>query len=123
VEATENKMVNPKQENSNENINTSGLLKVIPNPNNGVFTIILPQNCEFSNPSPEISNTAFVISNTERSRSIEITNIEGKNIDFQTISVESNNMQIKVPDAKIGIYLLKARCLDGSTFVSRILIK
>jgi hypothetical protein len=88
--------------------NANGI-SIFPNPNNGEFTIKMPQN--------------FEISNTERSRSIEITSIEGKNIDFETILLEQNEMQIKLNESKTGIYILKANCLDGSTFVSRILIK
>jgi hypothetical protein len=69
------------------------------------------------------NSSSTVISNTERSRSIEITNIEGKNIDFETLDLEENTIQFKIHDPLTGIYILKAKCLDGSSFVSRILIK
>jgi hypothetical protein len=88
--------------------NANGI-SIFPNPNNGEFTIKMPQN--------------FEISNTERSRSIEITSIEGKNIEFETLGIEHNTIQFKIHDPLTGIYILKANCLDGSSFVSRILIK
>jgi hypothetical protein len=87
----------------NEVSDNSEKLSIMPNPNSGEFSLKVSQNCEI--------------------QSLELTNIEGKNINFQTISVESNNMKIKVPNAKTGIYLIKAKCIDGSSFVSRIVIE
>ncbi len=83
--------------------NSSNDLKVIPNPNNGEFKLIVPETCSIQN--------------------LQIFDIRGENIVFESITNDENEMRISIKNTATGIYILKANCSDNTTLVSRILVK
>ncbi|MCF8411545.1 MAG: T9SS type A sorting domain-containing protein, partial [Crocinitomicaceae bacterium] len=78
-------------------------LKVIPNPNNGEFKLVMPENCTIQN--------------------LQIIDIHGKEILFETIEDNGDYLKLKMENTATGIYSVKTNCLDGSVFVTRLLIK
>lgn len=78
-------------------------LKVIPNPNNGEFKLVMPENCTIQN--------------------LQIIDIHGKEIIFETIENNGEYLKLKMENTSTGIYTLKTNCSDGSVFITRLLIK
>jgi len=92
---------NESSEESAYTINQT--LKVIPNPNNGEFKLVMPENCTIQN--------------------LQIIDIHGKEILFETIEDNGEYLKLKMENTSTGIYTLKTNCSDGSVFVTRLLIK
>jgi hypothetical protein len=78
-------------------------LKVIPNPNNGEFKLVMPENCTIQN--------------------LQIIDIHGKEIIFETIEDNGEYLKLKMANTSTGIYTVKTNCSDGSVFITRLLIK
>lgn len=78
-------------------------LKVIPNPNNGEFKLVMPENCTIQN--------------------LQIIDIYGKEIIFETIEDNGEYLKLKMANTSTGIYTVKTNCSDGSVFITRLLIK
>lgn len=84
-------------------INSLDKLKIIPNPNTGEFKLLVPEKCAIEK--------------------LEIIDIHGKNIAFELLENIENQALISVKKTSSGIYMIQANCIDGTTFISRLLMK
>lgn len=82
--------------------NQQNELQIIPNPNQGRFEINLPEGCSL--------------------KSIELSNAEGKKINFEQSTNETAKVNVTLSANKKGIYLLEVQCADGSVHRSRMLL-
>lgn len=86
---------------SSESLNE--YVKIVPNPSNGVFALEVAETCEISQ--------------------INITDIEGRIVTYQVLEETNVSKSIKLENCLTGLYFVKVSCVDGSSFVSRVLIQ
>lgn len=96
--------VAPSEEESpnQENLTTSSDLLVVPNPNDGVFELSMKDNCII--------------------QSIEVIDALGKKVETISNRLENMHMQLKLSNAKAGIYVIVVECADGRTLQSRLVV-
>lgn len=88
---------------SQEEIEIEALqLKIAPNPNDGTFKLIVPEECVINE--------------------ITIYNVTGKKVQFALQNVEGNNAVVRLNDVENGIYSIHVSCAGGVTYLSRTLV-
>lgn len=93
---------NKSLETVNNEINQNLELTIIPNPNDGIFELQVPEDCAISD--------------------ISIVDVNGKKVEFDLLSDTSNKTTIQLISSQPGIHIINSVCNDGSNYSGRILI-
>ena len=77
-------------------------LRIVPNPNDGVFELIVPEGCVIVQ--------------------LSVVDIHGKQVEFEHVERGENQSSIRLIAAKNGLYLVLATCTDSNVYRNRVLI-